>query len=355
MEAVIHAAFPAPLVPAIRVREATVFDGARLQAAMSRCPQGTDLVVTLVNRPDFFSRARLYAQTKVFLAEADGEIAGSAAVAIREVLVGGMPHRVGYEYQFFTAPEHRRKGVAQRLRGAIEAYLAVKQADLTTAVVAVGNAPSERLFGGEGFRPIGEFSMRFLLSGFRPRTPAAERVRAATPADLPAVARLLDETWAGHDLYPRLTPAALAETLRRMPGLGPGSLLVRDGRSEIVACAAIWEMNRVTEFRIGHVAPELQPSFPAFHPGEALRQWGLTLVGYRSPADLAVVLDRVNDLAHANGKEQVALLAEPDHPLWRALTGFRSSEVRLGLHAKVLRPGRAPGGAIPLFADVIDI
>jgi GNAT superfamily N-acetyltransferase len=350
---------PAILAPAIRVREATVFDGARLQAVMARCPQGKDLTVTLVNTPDFFCRAKIYQRTKVFLAEADGEIAGSAAVAVRDLFVGGEPRRVGYEYQFFTAPEHRRRGVAQRLRQAIEEYLAAERVDLTTVIIVVDNGPSERLFGGDGFQPVGDLSLRFLLAGARPRTPAAAPrgypVRPATDVDLPAVARLIDATLTDHDLSPRVTPEGLADVLRRTPGLTLSSLLVREDRHEIVACAALWEMDRVMEFRVGHVAPELRPAFPAFRPGEALRQWGLTLVGYRTPADLAIVFDRVNDLAYGMGRDQVAILAAPEDPLWRAMIGFRSSEVRLRLHAKALRPRTLPDGTTPLFGDVVDI
>ncbi|RXM20632.1 GNAT family N-acetyltransferase, partial [Citrobacter sp. AAK_AS5] len=82
-----------------------------------------DIADFLLNTPDFFGRARAYECARVFLAERGGEIAGSAAVTVRDVLVGGRLERGGYEFQFFTTPEFRRQGVAQALRAAIEAWL----------------------------------------------------------------------------------------------------------------------------------------------------------------------------------------------------------------------------------------
>jgi hypothetical protein len=73
------------------VRDAAPADGADLIMAMESCPQGSDLVVTLTNNPDFFARSRSYEQPRVFLAEEDGQIAGSAAYAIRTVQICSSP------------------------------------------------------------------------------------------------------------------------------------------------------------------------------------------------------------------------------------------------------------------------
>jgi GNAT superfamily N-acetyltransferase len=355
MHAISIPSFPQVIAPAIRVREATRFDAARLQAAMARCPQGTDLVVTLVNAPDFFARSRIYATAKTFLAEADGKIAGSAAVAVRDVVIGGAARRVAYEFQVFVAPEHRRQGVAQRLRGAIGAYLATERVDLTTAIVAAGNAPSERLFSGGGFRPVRDLAVRFVRTDVRQTEPAAGRIRPAVPDDYAVAARLLNRTWREHDLAVLWDADLVAAFLDRTPGLDRRSLLVREIEGEIVACAALWAWDEVTRFQVEHVAPTLQPRFPTFRAGEALRHNGLCLIAARSAADLAPLIRHAARLTRAAGKDLLDLVADAADPLWAASDGLPSSTVPLRLHAKALTAGVSIRSDRLLFADVLDL
>jgi GNAT superfamily N-acetyltransferase len=355
MSAALSVPFPAVLAPAIRVREATHFDGARLLATMARCSQGTDVVVTLVNSPDFFSRARIYERANVFLAEADGEIAGSAAVTIRAVTIGGILRRAAYEFQVFTAPEHRRKGVAQRLREAIEAYLVAERVELTTAFIIAGNAPSELHFASEGFRPIRPLTARFLLTDGASLEATAGQIRTAVPDDYPAIARLLTWTWQTHDHAPSWDADRLAAHLNRVPGLDHRALLVHELGGELVACAASWLWDEVTRFQVGHVAPARQPHFPGFRPGSHLRASGLSLVGYRARADLLPLIHHIAGLVRASGRDLLGLFADADDLLWAAAEGLTGADIPLVLHAKALRPGVTIGGDRQLYADILDL
>ena len=81
------------------IREATPDDNEELQKLQTRCPQGTTLIVSTVNMPDFFARAKAYEDYKVYVAFENNHIIGSAACAIRNAVVSGKVEKVGHEFQ----------------------------------------------------------------------------------------------------------------------------------------------------------------------------------------------------------------------------------------------------------------
>jgi hypothetical protein len=52
----------------MNIREAVPEDNGELQELQAKCPQGTTLVASTVNTPDFFARAKAYESHKVFVA-----------------------------------------------------------------------------------------------------------------------------------------------------------------------------------------------------------------------------------------------------------------------------------------------
>ena len=106
------------------IREAVPDDNDALQELQARYPQGTDLIVSIVNTPDFFARAKAYKSYKVYIAYKGNRILGSTACGLRNAVVNGEVSRVGYGFQAFVAPEHRRKGVASQLHQYREEYAA---------------------------------------------------------------------------------------------------------------------------------------------------------------------------------------------------------------------------------------
>lgn len=96
----------------MEIREASFQESETLQGLQAQTPQGTSLIVSTVNIPDFFSRARAYDSWTVFNVYEENRIVGSGACAIRDAVLGEAIHRVGYEFQYFTAPDFRRREVA---------------------------------------------------------------------------------------------------------------------------------------------------------------------------------------------------------------------------------------------------
>lgn len=350
----------------VEIREATLADNSVLQALQARCPQGTSLVLSTVNTPDFFARARAYPTHMIYVARIAGEPVGSAACAIREALLAGELRRVGYEFQYFTAPEHRGRGVARRLRGAIEAWLVAQGAVLSSALIIEGNIPSMRLFEREGFGRQRTLEVSALLP-YRPvAVPARGRVRPIAPRDYPAAARLLNDTWAGHDLYATASPERLAAFVARTPGYDPADLWVLEEGDEVVACLGAWDWGRITRVTVERLSPRLRaigavldvlrhlrpaPRLP--RAGDALRQWALTPIAFREPEHLAVLLRHANNEAVRRGADQLVTVCEPGHPLLRACRGLFRVGVGGHLYVRGLRP-LALGGR-PVYLDGIDL
>lgn len=166
------------------IREAVYKDSTQLQALQERCPQGSSLIVSTVNTPDFFSRAKAYESYKIYVACEDNRIVGSGACAIRDAIVNGKIRRVGYEFQYFTSPEHRRKNIARQLRQQVEKHLTQCGAKLSYALIMEGNLPSMRLFEGEGFARYRTLVMQVLAVIKEMDVPPEGKIRPVQPQDL---------------------------------------------------------------------------------------------------------------------------------------------------------------------------
>ncbi|MFH1486295.1 MAG: GNAT family N-acetyltransferase, partial [Chloroflexota bacterium] len=162
------------------VREAVPDDNDELQKLQAQCPMGTNLIVSTVNTPDFFVRAKAYESSRVFVACEDSQIIGSAACTIRDAVVNGEMSCVGYEFQVFVSPDHRRKGIARLLHQHTEDYLNEQDAALSFIIIMEGNLPSMRLFEGQGFKRHRTLAMSMLAVYRMMDVPPGGKIRPAT-------------------------------------------------------------------------------------------------------------------------------------------------------------------------------
>ena len=177
------------------IRVATPEDNRELQELQAKCPQGTKLVVSSVNTPDFFARAKAYESYKVFVAYKGDRIIGSAACALRDAMINGNIHKVGYVFQAFVSPDDRRKGIARRLLHQRENYLAQNDAVLAYSLIMEDNVPSMRYIEGQDYKLHRTLVMPSLVVRKEMEVSSTGRVRSATSEDLTVIAGLLNETW----------------------------------------------------------------------------------------------------------------------------------------------------------------
>ncbi len=351
------------------IREATPEDSAALQGIQARSPQGTGLRFTTVNKPDFFARARVYHRPRVFVAEQEGILLGSAASGLREVTLAGETHRAGYEFQYFVDPAHRRKGVASALHRHIEAVLRSEGASFSYLLTAEDNLPSMRLFEKEGFTLYRTLRAPFLLPYKKMVAPGQGAVRPAVPEDLPAIAKLLNETWNGFVLYKPYTAESLQESLACLHGFSLENLFVleRNG-GNLTACVGYWDWRKITEITVQALNTRLKiiraalnlaglmtsaPSLPG--PGETLTQWCLTPVGFSSPEALRAVLVSINNRAVAERVGQLFLVGERRSHWFSALRGFFTADTLTHLYVKPLVDAFSLPSDAPVFLDAVDL
>ncbi len=339
----------------MNIREAVRTENEELQRIQAESPQGKSLIVSTVNAPDFFSRARSYKSYKVFVAEEEGRILGSAACATRDAVLATRVQPVGYEFQYFTSPSYRGHGVARELRRRVESYLIDRGVSLSYALIMEGNLPSMRLFEREGFRLHRKLLMPAIAVIKEVQVPHKEYIRPVAERDLEEVADLLNETWEGHELYEPTSAGRLADQIERVPSFDYSSLLVLQDQGRIQACVGLWDWSkimRITVLRLSLrmrilgrflVLARILPRFPA--PGDTLKQMMLTMIGYRSPNCLVRLVKYVNNLAFGEGIEQVFCICEKTDRILEAMKGFPRIDTRIALYMKPLKRGVSVAGS----------
>ncbi len=338
----------------MQVRPAREADNQALIELQARCPQGSGMVTSLVNTPDFFARAKALGEHRVFVVEQGGRIAASGSCGIREAQVGGKPARTGYLFDFFAAPEQRRSGLASAVCDALEAHLRdERECDLVYCLIRKDNPGSRRLFESRGYRARRLLQIKVMMPYQRLAGPETGDLRKAKEADLPEIAELLDRTWRGHQLYQPADAELLADFVRRTPGHGVDKLwLLRERDGSLAACAGAWDWSAITRLKVvsttrslrfwAAVGPVLArfrkfPEFP--RGGDQIDQWCLTTIGFRAPSHVATLLRRINDEALAAGVGWVFLLADDEPWLRPALEGHMCGRAATFLYSRSFTKG----------------
>jgi GNAT superfamily N-acetyltransferase len=349
------------------IREAVPEDNDELQELQAKCPQGTTLITSVVNTPDFFARAKAYESYKVYVACEDNRIVGSTACALRDALVSGTIRKVGHQFQLFAAPDSRRKGVASQLHQHCERYLTQDGVLLSYALIMEGNVPSMRYFERQGFRHQRTLVMPALAVFKGMDIPSRGTIRSARPEDLSAIADLLNETWHGFELYEPTSADGLTRFIKRTPAYTFDNLFVLEDKGEILASLGFWDWSQVMRITVEALSVKMRMMglllaiarifrpLPRFlKPGDTLKQMMLTPIGFKDPAHLAALLRHVNNLGLQRDIEQMFSVCERGHALLKGMKGFIRIDTAMNLYTKTLQedvflPNK------PVFIDGIDL
>lgn len=351
----------------MHIREATHDDNEELKQLQARCPQGTTLIVSTVNTPDFFARAKAYEDYKVYVALEENRIIGSAACAIRDAFINSKTEKVGHEFQLFVDPEFRGRRIAGQLHQIREDYLREHGAILSYAIIMEGNIPSMRYIARQGFK----WHRTLLMPGlaiFKEMTVKPEdKVRPITTDDLPAVAKLLNETWQGYELYEPMCANRLLQAITRTPAYHFDNIFVVEEGGEILACLGFWDWSQVTKITVERLSMKMRliglladlaryfrpmPSVPRV--GELLKQMVLTLIAFKDPKYLAILLRHMNNSALRSGIGYIYCICERDHPLLASMKGFARIDTAMHVYVKPLRENVSISNK-PIFINGIDV
>jgi GNAT superfamily N-acetyltransferase len=351
----------------LNIREATIEDNQELQQLQAKCPQGKTLIVSLVNTPDFFARAKAYESYQVYVACENNQIVGSAAGAIREAIVNGNLRRVGYEFQYFTSPGYRGRGIARQLHKYIRNHFIQHGAVLSYLLVIEGNLPAMGLFEGLGFKLHRALIMPGLAIYKDMDVAHKGSIRPIAPEDLAAVAKLLNDTWQGYDLYEPTSAEALVRSINRIPVYSFNNLLVLEDRGEILACLGFWDWGQIMKITMKARSLKMRmmgslidiarnfrslPRIP--RPGDTLKQWCLTPIGFKNSSHLRWLIRYLNNLALQRGIEQIFCIGERNHALLNSMKGFIHVDTTMHLYVKPFQQDVSMGDR-PVFINGIDL
>ena len=349
------------------IREARADDNLELRELQARCPQGTTLIVSTVNTPDFFARVKVYEDYKVYVACEDNRIIGSAACAVRDAVVSGKIAKVGHEFQLFVDPEYRGRRIAGQLHQVREEYLKHQGCALSYALIMEGNIPSMRYIARQGFKRHRTLVMPGIPVFKELEIKSKGKVRAIVPEDLDSVADLLNETWQSYELYEPVSADSLARLIERMPAYDYDNIFVLEGDGKILSCLGFWDWSQVMQITVEalslkmraiglliDVVGRFRPIPRGPKPGDRLRQMVLTPIGFKNTAYLAVLLRYVNNQALLKGIQQMFYLCEKDDPLLSILKGFIHIDTSMHLYLKPLQENVSISQR-PVFINALDL
>ena len=346
------------------IREAVPEDNHELQELQAECPQGRSLIVSTVNTPDFFARVKAYGSYKVYVACEEDRIIGSGACAMRDAVVNGKTRRVGYEFQYFTSPNHRRKNIARRLRQRIEEHLVQCGAQLSYALIMKDNLPSMRLFKDEGFKLHRTLLMPAIAVRKEMDVSSEGRIRPAQFQDLTKLADLLNLTWQGHELYEPVSAETLEQSMCRTPAFDYNDLLVLEKNSELLACLGGWDWSKVMRVTVKSLSRKLRMIgwiltttriLARFSkPGDTMKQMMLIFVGFKDLTSLSALIRHLNNNALREGMEQIFCICERGDVLRKSIKGFIRVDSAMHLYTKPLVQNVSMAG-MPVFVNGIDL
>lgn len=355
------------------IRPARPADEAGLLALARECPMAGAVTIRTEREPRFLALNELQGTpSHVVVAEDAGRIVASAAAAIREVYVSGVPTRAAYLGDLRIAPDARGGTLLWRLHQRVAELIHDAGTDLAYTTIIDGNAAAGAMRGERRgmprYRPLGRIRV-CAISDAR-RAPATGRVvvEPARTDDLAAIAAALDAFAARHEFAPVWTTARLATALSATPGLGIERFFIAWEGGRVVGTLAAWDQDALQRRRVlryggrasvyravlalraraGH-----RPALPA--PGGLLRELHVTHVAVED--DRAEVFEALLHAAwdaFAEGYHFLTFGLAEGHPLLRALRSFDHGMFHTVLHAVSWDGSPWTGHAFrgPLFHEI---
>ncbi len=214
-----------PPLDGISIRLATQADNSALLDLTRASPMAGRIALRIDRDPDFFALLRARGDFVLFVATHQDRIIGCMSAAIYPAYIQGRIERIAHAGDLKVHPGFTGRRLALHLVSAIEHHLRAHGIDLSFNLVADGNHKVMTIALGKHGTPIqvmlGRFLVKEILPSPSPRRDPRYTIADAAPADLPALARMLD-SFARARNFARPTTLAnlqlrLAEATRSAP------------------------------------------------------------------------------------------------------------------------------------------
>jgi ribosomal protein S18 acetylase RimI-like enzyme len=346
----------------IQVREAVEEDNSALLEMEAKCPMGTEFIINRESSPDFFDRVKPFEDGKLFVAEENGRIAGTAGCAIRETQIAGEKVRVCYEYGFLVDPAFRRRGIASMLHEQMEEYAETRDIDFLTLDVLEDNIPAMRLFEKKGFIHFKDLYNYMYPTSFEHPVIKPGAIRKATDSDLERIADLLNYTYSDFDHYLPFDALRLADYIERIPYFSVENIMVYEEDGEIKACLGYWDTWRVQRWRIVQIDEKRReemirrklPYIP--EPGDVNNTITMLFIGYSDESAFIDLLKNAINKARVDSVFVVNQMVDTECHLTEALSQVTHNPLlTIHCYAKPMKENTPKLGEKPYYFDQIDI
>ena len=349
------------------LREATKDDNAELIALQARCPQGKTIVVSVINTPDFFARAKVYEDFKVFVVCEDNRIIASAACGVRKAIIDNKAAKVGHEFQAFVDPEYRGRRIAGQLTQAREEYLRKRGAILSYGLIMEGNKPSMQHIERQGFARHRTLVMPSIAVFKEMAIAHKGNIRHMVPEDVPEVVSLVNDTWKEYEFYEPMTAEEFNRLIERTPEYSNENVFLLEEDGKIMACLGFWDWSKISQVTVQKLSLKMHvisfvinaarifrplPAPP--RPGDLLKQIVLTPIGFKDIQYIKTLLRYINNRAYVGGIENIFFICERSHPLLSSLKGLVHIDTGLHLYIKPLAENISLSGK-PVFINGLDL
>ncbi len=227
----------------LTVREATVEDNAALLALLQAGTGGA-----IERSPDYFTRAKLYGQARVYVAVENDTIVATMSRTVKTVQVGGRAVRASHLFDLDYHKPHFDAVLLERCRQEDES----EGVSFSSLQLLTGNPRAGVRFAPEGFATEANIWMSVLTPTPSPTGggEAPSGVRRAVPADYPALADLLNHCYREYEYFVPFTAEGLAALVESGPGMAAANLYVREQGGRLVAALGYLDYRQVYRFVI---------------------------------------------------------------------------------------------------------
>jgi N-acetylglutamate synthase-like GNAT family acetyltransferase len=351
------------------IRDALASNMLELQRIQALCPMGTQLKITVVNEPNFSSRANMYDASKIFVALDDNNaIMGTVMSSLKEAMVNGVPTKIGLISQIFTDPQKRRSRVAETLITRNEDYCKEMGAHLIYALTLDDNIPIQRLMERLGYSFYHRLNIPYI--GVYKEMKSEDEgltIRPMTNGDVDNVVALFNSTWKDYELYEPMTRDRLLGYMTKIPGLSYDNFIVLEKGGEILACLAYFDWDKIATIRVTSMNTQaallmtmlklLRPFMKLPSPmkaGDRLKQWNIMFFAYKEVKHASILIRHLNNLALQKGIQQLCISCDCTDSLKEPKKGFVNFNAKIKVYVKGLDNMRLDPDK-PVWVNGIDL
>ena len=369
---------PVSAPSSLAVRPARPADDAARRALLAEVAMDAELSMSIRRAPTVDALYALHASAwdSWVAVDSDQTIAGMGSALVRDAWIGGRLGKVGYLGDLRLSGRAEGRMLLDRAYGPIlEAARARHGVQYWLTAIIASNARARRALtvhteraakrGRPRYTLLREFDIRSLhlvLPRWRQRSRFT--VRRGQPADIAAIATLLDADARSRPFGYPMPEAELRRRLATWPGLTIDSFhLAEDAAGQLVGIVAPWDAAPVKEtmvtgyrgsmrrVRLAHDAAALalgRPRLPA--PGSAFHYQYLTHLAVPS-ADPAVLRALLDSAYHGGRRARAHFLsacAPVGDPLDAAYRGYLATNLRAQLYLVTL-----PDTPVPDWLDAV--